>query len=1073
MSARARGSRRDGGPALLNVIYKSTIYGNVIQAGDAGELPPGFLPPPPTVPGQLPAARPGFTGRSHELSRILAALDPAAHVDAVLVSAISGMAGIGKTELAIQAGHAAIARDWFPGGVIFLDLHGYDPAREPVSESAAVEQALRAFGVAADEIPPDPAMLEERAARYRSTLAAAIGPVLVVADNARYASQIQSLRPGVARHRMMVTSRDVFSQFGAELINLDTLAEPDALALLDAALRRANPGDERITEAPRAAAQVAQLCGYLPLTLQIAAAMLAKDPGRPIAELADELHKAPSRLALLDGGHRAVIPVFEASYRGLDQRAARIFRLLTVNRGPDLSTRAVAALADQDEIDVRTVLESLADAHIIERVTTARGRWRMHDLLRDYARQVADEAAVTGEHESALGRLAEYYAELANAANRWLISSPAETDVFQTMAEALGWFEAEYPNLVAMTVHTRESGHDQAAIDLARALAAFLSGRGHVAALLAVTEAGRSAAHDLGADSDEAGLLVASSGALRTARRFRDAAAACRQAAEISARTTDPAGEATALAALGAVLIESRSFDEALAVGQRAVDILDTTGEEGFAGALALNNTALALVELDRVSDGLALFRRSVKIFQGINAAQTALALNNLGFTLVRLDEAGEAVPALREAVAISRASGLLAVQVMALSNLAAALSDIGEHAQAFATIQEARALNRSLGNRHLEAEILLGLDMIHYEGDHYEQSLAAGREAAQIYAELGDGYRQAVALRSVGQTLRRLKRFGEAAGAFTESAQSFLAERNLSEAGTALNNLGGVLRDGGARTAAAVAFLEANSLLWSAGEEAAADRALESLSTTLKKLPRSAAPEIIAAAAPLIGETSAMTDLSIPLTWLDRFDEAEALCLQAVNRSQDDGDRHMEGVAAERLSSALRGLKRYEQALDSAQRALAIALETSDLPYQASAWNKIGHCRLAMDQRDEAVAAFGTAATLYTDLGSRYHLGGSLASIGRVLANEHRWDEAAAVFHEAVAAYHDAPSRKDEAWTAISLAYSRHRAGRYDDAIEAARRAARIFDARGEYMNKGVAYNIIWRAKLRRFRRR
>ena len=1079
------GGDRPERPAVSNIVRDTTVYGNVIQVGNVADLPPGFLPPSATVPGQLPAATPAFTGRDEELSRVLAVLDPAAGTDVVPIAAISGMAGMGKTELAKQVGHVAVARGWFPGGVIFLDMHGYDPGREPVTASAAVDQALRALGVAADEIPRDPEKLDERAALYRSKLAAALGPVLVVADNARHATQIEPLRPGASRpgtggHRMIVTSRDTFPHFGGELINLCTLAEPDAVALLDAALRRARPGDDRISAGRQAAASVAQMCGCLPLTLQIAAARLKKDPDQPVAEFADRLRNAPSRLAALDDGHRGVIPVFEVSYRALEPRAARIFRLFTVNRGPDLSTSAVAVLANEDEEDVRAVLDGLADGHIIERVATVRGRWRMHDLLHDYARQVADEESSAGDADGALDRLAGYYLENAEAANLSLIWSDAKSDRFPTVAAALGWLEAEYPNLVAITLHAQAVGRNRTATDLAKSLAAFLSGRGHVADLLATTEAGRVAARDLGDDSDEALMLIAFSGGLRTARRFEDAAAACRQAAGICERAGDVTGKANALTALAAVLIETRSFGEALAVCECAKNLLNDSGEKGFAAALVRNNYGLALAHLDRDSEALPLFRRSVEMLREIDTALLGMALNNLGVTLLKLDEAEEAVTTLSEAVSISRESGLLAFEVRALANLAAGLEDTGQRDDALAAIQEALTRCHVLGNRRLEAEILLHLDNIQYQMGRYQQSLAAGREAAQIYTEIGDSYQRAVALRSIGQTLRRLKRRSEAAGCFREAADCFRASMHQFRAaaapkdvGSLLQDLGGALRDSGDHAGAATAFLQATGLLWEAGEESSSDRALDSLGNALKKLRRFSPAEIVRAAQGYPGDAVTMMDLSIAMAGLSRYGEAEALCRQAADRCRASGDRRAEGMASEYLSSALRGLKRHEEAMGSAQEALVVAQETGNQRAAGSAWNKIGRCQLAMGCQDEAIDAFRTAAEIHASLGAQYLLAGSLVNIGEALMSTKRWDEAAAAFTEAVAIYHDVPARDREATATRVLSFCLCKARRYDEAVKAARQAQEIFEARGESWEAGLARGMVWRARLHRFRRR
>ena len=194
------------------------------------------------------------------------------------------------------------------------------------------------------------------------------------------------------------------------------------------------------------------------------------------------------------------------------------------------------------------------------------------------------------------------------------------------------------------------------------------------------------------------------------------------------------------------------SFGEALAVCECAKNLLNDSGEKGFAAALVRNNYGLALAHLDRDSEALPLFRRSVEMLREIDTALLGMALNNLGVTLLKLDEAEEAVTTLSEAVSISRESGLLAFEVRALANLAAGLEDTGQRDDALAAIQEALTRCHVLGNRRLEAEILLHLDNIQYQMGRYQQSLAAGREAAQIYTEIGDSYQRAVACAASGR---------------------------------------------------------------------------------------------------------------------------------------------------------------------------------------------------------------------------------------------------------------------------------------------------------------------------------
>ncbi|MFE9359351.1 hypothetical protein ACFYPB_35405 [Streptomyces olivaceoviridis] len=294
--------------------------------------------PAPTALDALPPPAAGFTGRDEELGRLRAALDPSGPggEQAVLVTAVSGLGGIGKTALAVQAAYAAREAGWFPGGVLFVDLHGYDDA--PVTADQALQSLLRALGVG-------PVLAEREA-------------VLIVADNASSPEQVRPLLPGGLRHRVLVTSRDRPAQLGARLVSLDQLTRQAAYELLDRALRIADPQDSRVVEEPEAAER------------------LAEDPGKSVEELADELGTSYDRLAALDDGDRSVRAAFDLSYRRLPAGQPRLLGLLAMAPGPEVSEEVAAVLAGTEEAPLRD-LRALARAHLMER-GSRRGCWRMH-----------------------------------------------------------------------------------------------------------------------------------------------------------------------------------------------------------------------------------------------------------------------------------------------------------------------------------------------------------------------------------------------------------------------------------------------------------------------------------------------------------------------------------------------------------------------------------------------------------------------------------------------------------------------------------------------------------------------
>lgn len=375
------------------------------------------IPTAPVALAQLPRLPAGFTGREAELELVANLLDPAGDAQAVVVG-VTGLAGVGKTTLAIHAAHAAQAAGWF-GGVLFIDLHGYDQAQ--VQPRQALDALLQALGVSGEHVPED---IERRAGLYRSLLARRDEPVLVVLDNARNEEQVRPLLPGPGPHRVIATSRHTLSGLGARLLDVTVLDQAAAVGLLKKVLREARPGDERVSIDAEATTRLAEVCGGLPLALQVTAALLIDDPALSARELADRLSDGVTRLQALsydDGsgsGAPSVAAAFELSYRQLDTEAALLFRLLPLDPGPDLSTAAAGALAGWPPHRVRTVLGRLAKAHLVEADSTGPEHWRMHDLVRLYAKQLSDESGAVDDHNGAIRRLDRYRSETPVPATR-------------------------------------------------------------------------------------------------------------------------------------------------------------------------------------------------------------------------------------------------------------------------------------------------------------------------------------------------------------------------------------------------------------------------------------------------------------------------------------------------------------------------------------------------------------------------------------------------------------------------------------------------------------------------------
>jgi hypothetical protein len=352
--------------SVRNEITGGIIIGTVVQGRDIR------VQLPPQVPAALSGLRPAdsaFVGRDEELAALMNVLDPRGRHWGPKVAVVAGLAGVGKTELAVQAAHAALGRGWFAGGVLFVDLYGYDPARR-VSPTAALESLLRALGVPPEHIPTTP---QDRGRLYTSVLAEfakQARAVLVVVDNVFDAEQA---RPLISPVGTILTSRHNITTLNAALHVLEEVSPPDAVTLLRRALGVIRRGDSRVVDAPEAAEEIAELCGHLPLALRIVAALLAKLPNRQLAGMAEDLRQERHRLQELEVESWAVRAAFDLSYRHLTPEEARAFRLMSLNPGPDVSDGAVAVLAECDLRAARRRARDLAGRSRHRRPAPVRG----------------------------------------------------------------------------------------------------------------------------------------------------------------------------------------------------------------------------------------------------------------------------------------------------------------------------------------------------------------------------------------------------------------------------------------------------------------------------------------------------------------------------------------------------------------------------------------------------------------------------------------------------------------------------------------------------------------------------
>ena len=440
------------------------------------------------VPRQLPACTAQFVGRSAELAALTSLLDRAVAGlagggGAVVISAVGGMAGIGKTTLALHWAHQVADR--FPGGQLYVNLRGFDPADAPVAPGEAVRGFLDGLGVDPALIPVDP---QAQASLYRSLLAGR--RVLVVLDNARDAGQVRPLLPGTATCLVVVTSRSqlpgLVAAEGARPLPLGLLPAAEARELLARHL-----GPDRAAAEPQAVAELIGLCAGLPLALSTVAARAAVQPGFPLAALAAELRDARGRLDALEAGDPATSmrAVLSWSCCHLDPAAAAMFRLLGTHPGPDISAAAAASLAGLAPRHARETLGTLTRAHLI--TDHVPGRFAMHDLVRAYAAEQASDVDSDTARRDALCRVLDHYLHTGLAADMLLrpgrepppSAHPprpgARAEDLAGYDQALAWFEAERPVLLAAIAEAAAAGLVTHAWQICRAVENFAVIRGH------------------------------------------------------------------------------------------------------------------------------------------------------------------------------------------------------------------------------------------------------------------------------------------------------------------------------------------------------------------------------------------------------------------------------------------------------------------------------------------------------------------------------------------------------------------------------------------------------------------
>jgi DNA-binding SARP family transcriptional activator/tetratricopeptide (TPR) repeat protein len=748
-------------------------------------------PEAPSTPiGQLPADIQSFVGRTDLISQLTGARSR--------VTVISGPPGVGKTSFALHVAH--LLKPEFPDGQLYVDLQGY-AADPPLSPAAVLTRFLKALGVSRDLVPGEQ---ESQAALYRSMLGGR--RMLLLLDNAVNADQVRPLLPGDPGCHVLITSRGDLRGLavnpGAEQLPLGVLTEDESVAILAGLI-----GADRASAEPDALVELVRVCGRLPLALRIAGANLAANPDRSLADYLTEMRQFGRLTELaIDGDEPSAVRVaFDHSYLRLRDRDREFFQILGQTPGPDISVSAAAALADVPAPEARRALDRLTAAALLQR--WARGRYRFHDLIREYAASQAD-----GDSVAALTRLVDFYLHTAHAATTLLypgtprlpLPTPGVYTTSFTESTALLWLDDERYNLVAAV--TWAATHPVLrpyAWQLVDVLRGYLQARGHAPEALAGFEAALYAAEDAGERAAQISMLDVLGLVSYNLSDYKRAIDYHGRAQDVANEIGDSDAAAQALHHLGRIHMQMGQPRIAERCHRQALAAARKTGNVA-AEILALNYIGVALASLGMPGTALDWHERSLALSRSTgNRTGEFRALNGLGIAKWRLGRLDEAISALQEVIAYCREIGERYGELVTLVGIAEINCDAARFDLALAQAHSAITMSTQLGDRRSEAGAREVIATVHNRQGRHADAIAGYGEALRVAKDIGFGYGETsikiglasahrgigepvVALAHAEQALIRLRSDGQLlleAAALIEIAHAHLDLGNLGNA--------------------------------------------------------------------------------------------------------------------------------------------------------------------------------------------------------------------------------------------------------------------------------------------------
>ncbi|QSB14198.1 tetratricopeptide repeat protein [Natronosporangium hydrolyticum] len=789
---------------VLRGRHSTTPAAEVVIATESG-FPAGA--PEAPQPAQLPVDIATFTGREEhlrELDSLIPEVAGPGRSTVVNLCVLTGMAGVGKTALAVHWAHRV--RHQFPDGQLFVDLRGFSSstAARPVD---VIGRFLRSLNVPASEVPVE---LDEAAALFRSLTADRA--LLIVLDNAGHAEQVRPLLPGGPRCLALVTSRDSLGglavQQGAPRLSIDVLPPADALTLLTRSI-----GADRVAREPAAAAALAQACASLPLALQVAAANVTDRVGSTIADYVADL-SAANRLAVLQingDSQAAVRAAFDLSYTHLPAHAQRLFRLVGLAPGDDVTVETSAALGGVSPERARESLDELTRAHLLRH--HASGRYAMHDLLRLYAVDRAAREDDGTERQRALVALYDHYLLRVDDAADLLYPAMLRlprgdtphavrgTSLFADEAAATAWLDAERANLIALIRTAAEQGPYPFAWRLGDALRGYFFLGVDPVGWLTVAHAALASAEAQGDAQAQAAAHLNTIGGLIRQSRPAQARLHAERMLLLARRAQWADGEAAAQGSLGELNQMLGRPKEAAEHYSQALELVRRTGRLGGL-SINLNNLGVVYCHIGRLDEAAELFQEALQLERSLRSRTgEAVSLANLGEVQHLLGHLHVALEDLTKALTICRETVYRSCEAEALRCLAALYWDLGDRPQALEHAEEALTVARGIGYRTSEVDALNILGALHRDGNQLTEARERHGAALSLSLDAHHRYGEGQALVGlarvhiqVGEPASALPLVRRALGLADRLHYRFLhkaAEAALAEANLALAHQG------------------------------------------------------------------------------------------------------------------------------------------------------------------------------------------------------------------------------------------------------------------------------------------